>query len=87
MGSSAIHTKAYEAFLRKLRDARKDSGFTQREVAGRLGRLQSFVEKCEQGSRRVDAAELFEFARVYKKPVEFFDPGSVKGESRSGRRG
>ena len=49
---------------------------TQREVANALGRLQSFVEKCEQGSRRVDAAELFEFAAVYKKPIEFFDPGS-----------
>lgn len=48
---------------------------TQREVAAALGRLQSFVEKCEQGSRRVDAAELFEFAAVYRKPVEFFDPG------------
>lgn len=51
---------------------------TQREVAAVLGRLQSWVEKCEQGSRRVDAAELFEFARVYNKPVEFFDPGVPK---------
>lgn len=79
MGSSAIHSKRYQAFLRKLRQARDESGMTQREVATALGRLQSFVEKCEQGSRRVDATELFEFARVYDKPVEFFDPG---GKSR-----
>ena len=39
-----------------------------------MNRLQSFVEKCELGSRRVDAAELFEFAEVYGKPVEWFDP-------------
>ena len=86
MGSSAIHTKRYQAFLQKLRDARKHSGLTQRQVADRLEQLQSYVEKCEQGSRRVDAAELFLFARVYNKPVEFFDPG-VRGESRSGKRG
>ena len=35
---------------------------------------QSSVEKSEQRQRRVDAAELFEFAKVYEKPVEFFDP-------------
>jgi transcriptional regulator with XRE-family HTH domain len=74
MGSSAIHGKRYQSFLKKLRQAREDSGMTQREVAAALGKLQSFVEKCEQGSRRVDAAELFEFAEVYGKPVEFFDP-------------
>lgn len=78
MGSSAIHTKRYQAFLKKLRQAREQAGMTQRDVATALGRLQSFVEKCEQGSRRVDAAELFEFAAVYRKPVEFFDP-SAKG--------
>jgi len=79
MGSSAIHGKRYQAFLKKLRQARTDSGLTQREVAAEMGRLQSFVEKCEQGGRRVDAAELFEFAAVYGKPVEFFDPGAGKG--------
>ena len=47
----------------------------QREVAAALGLLPSYVEKCEQGSRRLDAAELFEIAVVYRKPVEFFDPG------------
>ena len=76
MGTSALHTDRYKAFLTKLKQARTDSGLTQRQVAGRLERLQSFVEKSEQGQRRVDAAELFEFAWVYDKPVEFFDPDS-----------
>lgn len=79
MGSSAVHSKRYQAFLKKLRQARADAGMTQRQVAAAMGRLQSFVEKCEQGSRRVDATELFEFAVVYRKPVEFFDPGPAKG--------
>lgn len=79
MGSSAIHSKRYQSFLKRLRQARKDAGMTQRQVAEEMGRLQSFVEKCEQGSRRVDAAELFEFARAYGKPVEFFDPSGSRG--------
>ncbi len=74
MGTSTIHSERYQAFLIKLRQARADSGLTQRQVAEQLGRLQSFVEKSEQGQRRVDAAELFEFARAYRKPVGFFDP-------------
>lgn len=76
MGTSAIHSERYQAFLTKLRQARAESGLTQRQVAEQLDRLQSFVEKSEQGQRRVDAAELFEFARVYRKPVKFFDPES-----------
>ena len=76
MGSSAIHTKRYRAFLKKLRQAREDSNLTQRQVATALGRLQSYVEKCEQGNRRVDAVELFEFAAVYGKQIEFFDPNA-----------
>jgi len=56
MGTSAIHSERYRAFLTKLRQAREDSGLTQRQVAEQLGRLQSFVEKSEQGQRRVDAA-------------------------------
>ena len=74
MGSSAIHSKRYRAFLAKLRQARQDSGLTQRQVAEMLNRTQSFMDKCERGERRVDAAELFEFAEIYEKPLEFFDP-------------
>ena len=72
-GSSAIHSKRYQAFL-------------QRQVADRLDQHQSFVEKCEQGSRRVDAAELFPFAKIYNKPVEYFDPGNVKEGPRPAKR-
>lgn len=74
--TSANHSPRYRAFLVKLKRARAETGMSQREVAAALGRLQSYVEKCEHGSRRVDAAELFEFAAVYGKPVDFFDPGS-----------
>ncbi len=49
-----------------------EAGLTQVEVANRLKRPQSFVSKIESGERRVDAVELSELARVYRKPLDFF---------------
>ncbi len=59
-------------FLRRLRQARKDAGMTQVQVAEHLGRSQSFVTKAETGERRLDVVELRAFARVYKKRVSYF---------------
>lgn len=70
MGS--IYSRRYKAFLARLRTARKEAGLTQADVARRLGQPQSFVSKCESGERRVDAVELAEFARLYRKPVSSF---------------
>jgi transcriptional regulator with XRE-family HTH domain len=68
----AEYEKHYRAFLGQLRQARQDAGFTQQEVASRLGKPQSFVSKCESGERRVDVIELTRFASIYGKPLEFF---------------
>lgn len=70
---SSVHTKQYQAFLRKLRQARIDSGLTQAQVAKALKKPQSFVSKCESGERRVDFTELQGFARLYKRAVGFFE--------------
>lgn len=59
-------------FLRRLRQARRDAGLTQVEVARRLGRTQSFVTKAERGERRLDVVELRALARIYRKPISFF---------------
>lgn len=47
---------------------------TQDEVAERLGRPQALVSRCESGKRRVDVIELVLLARIYKKPINFFEP-------------
>jgi len=68
----SVHTTRYRSFLKRLRQARKEAGLTQSEVASVLNRPQSFISKCESGERRVDAVELTEFAEVYRKPLVYF---------------
>ena len=68
----AGYREQYDAFLMRLRQARRDAGLTQEEVARRLGKPQSFVSKCESGERRVDVIELSKFARLYGKDIGFF---------------
>jgi transcriptional regulator with XRE-family HTH domain len=64
----------YAEFRELLIRARHDAGLTQREVAERMGRSQSFVAKSESGERRVDVIELLEFARVYGRQLQSFIP-------------
>jgi transcriptional regulator with XRE-family HTH domain len=66
------YRRQYRAFLGRLRTARTEAGFTQVEVSRKLSRPQSFVSKCESGERRVDIVELQQFARLYRKPIDFF---------------
>jgi ribosome-binding protein aMBF1 (putative translation factor) len=65
----------YREFLSRLREARRQAGLTQAEVAERLGKPQSFVSKCESGERRVDFVEVLAFSRLYHVSLEYFyDP-------------
>jgi transcriptional regulator with XRE-family HTH domain len=67
-----IYSEPYQKFLVRLRQARKESGLTQTQVAEIFSKPQSYVAKCESGERRVDIVELASFAKLYKKPLEFF---------------
>ena len=68
-----IWSSEYKAFLKKLRQARVEVGFTQVEAAKKLDKPQSFVSKCESGERRVDVVELRRFAKLYRKPFTYFN--------------
>ena len=50
----------YELFQKALVAARLEKGLTQSDVAGRLGKPQSFVSKYETGERRLDVVEFLE---------------------------
>lgn len=71
---SSIHSTEYDFLLSRLREARLSAGLTQSGAAAALQRAQSYVSKCESGERRVDAIELYHFAQLYDKPIEFFFP-------------
>ncbi len=68
----SVHSALYKRFLECLRKARLEKGLTQKQVAERLNRPQSYVAKCENGERRVDIVELAEFATLYEKPLTYF---------------
>ena len=68
----AKRSAAYRLFQKRLREARHDAGLTQVQVAARLGQPQNYVSRCESGDRRVDLVELLEFARLYRKDLDFF---------------
>ena len=48
----------YTHFLLELRDARRQAGVTQMQLAEELGQLQTYVSKCERGDRRLDLIEV-----------------------------
>jgi len=58
----------------KLRELRESLGWNQGEVAEKLNKTQSYVSRCETGSRRLDLSELEAFANLYGKALSHFLP-------------
>jgi len=56
-----------------LRKARTMANLNQTEVAAQFGRKQPFIARIESGSRQVAFVELEQFAKIYGKPVSFFE--------------
>ena len=70
--SKTIFTKDHKDLIEKLKKAREDASLDQAEVARLLGKTQSYVSKVEAGQRRIDIIALKEFAKIYKKPIDYF---------------
>ena len=70
--AKSVFTKDYRSLLEQLRKAREAAGMTQNEVAKKLRKPQSFVSKFESGERRIDAIELKQLSKLYKKPLSYF---------------
>lgn len=60
----STHTPAYRTLIDALIEARRAAGFTQQELARRLGKPQSFVAKVENRERRLDVVELVTISRA-----------------------
>ena len=59
---STLTDPAYGAFVTRLVQLRQAAGLTQRDLAARLGKHQSYVAKSERLERRLDPAEFRAFA-------------------------
>ena len=70
--SRAIYSKDHNEIAKRLKEARIKVGLGQVAVAEKLGRTQSYVSKIESGQRRFDVLQLKEFAKLYKKPLDYF---------------
>jgi transcriptional regulator with XRE-family HTH domain len=60
----STHYPRYQKFLDALREARRDAGVTQTELADRVGNRQVFISKLERGDRRIDVVDLFEYCEA-----------------------
>lgn len=56
--AGTVHTAAYKHLLERLVEARADAGYSQAQLAQRIGKPASFVGKYELGERRLDVVEL-----------------------------
>ena len=68
----AIYTKEHMKIVDCLKKARLEAGLGQIEVSKKLGKTQSYLSKIESGQRRFDVLQLKEFAKLYKKPLNYF---------------
>ena len=70
--SRTIYSDEHKYLVEQLKKAREEAGLDQITVAKLLGRTQSFISKVESGQRRIDVVQLKQFARIYKKPLDYF---------------
>lgn len=67
--SQTLGSPRHDALRKFLIRARKDAGLTQVELAERLDRNQTYINRIETGQRRVDVVELIDLAAALD-----FDP-------------
>ncbi len=70
--NKSVYSKDYKDIIERLKRARIEANLSQQEVADKLGKPQSYISKIESGERRLDVAEMKNFAQIYKKPLEYF---------------
>ena len=67
-----IYSEDHLHIVEQLKKARLEAKLEQIEVAEKIGKTQSHISKIESGQRKIDIATLKEFAKVYKKDLDFF---------------
>lgn len=70
--SKTIYSKEHKHIVEQLKKAREGANLSQEEVAKIFGKTQSYISKIESGQRKIDIVQLKEFAKIYKKNLDFF---------------
>ena len=70
--AQTIYSKEHRYIVKQLKKAREETGLSQEQVAKILNKTQSYISKIESGQRKIDVVQLKEFAKVYKKSLDFF---------------
>ena len=69
---SRQYSQKNKELLEKLRSARLEAGLTQVEASKKLNKPQSYLSKIERCERKIEAIELGDFAKIYKKDIMYF---------------
>jgi hypothetical protein len=64
MATKSQHAERYRLLPPLLRALREEAGLTQRDLAGRIARPQSWVYNCETANRRVDVTEFIAWSEA-----------------------
>ena len=67
----------------RIRFQRNVLGFSQEKLADLLGITFQQVQKYEQGTNRISAANLNELSKVFQVPLHFFFPDSFQESGRA----
>jgi transcriptional regulator with XRE-family HTH domain len=70
--SKTIYSKEHKYIVKQLKKAREEAGLSQEQAAELLHKTQSYISKIESGQRKIDVVQLKEFAKIYKKSLDFF---------------
>lgn len=70
--TKAIFSKDHKYTIKQLKKARLEADLDQADVAKLLVKTQPHISKIEAGQRRLDITQLKEFARIYKKSLDYF---------------
>lgn len=63
---------SYKTIGKQLQSAREEAGYSQEQLASKIGCSQSTLSNYEKGKRRIYLAQLEKIAEVLNRPVEFF---------------
>jgi transcriptional regulator with XRE-family HTH domain len=69
----------YMEFIALMRSARRAKGLTQKDLASRLGKPQSFVSKVETCERRLDMIETAEWCLALGLDLDDVLPSKLRG--------